>query len=261
MKIATWNVNSIRTRLDHVLRWLEHHPVEILCLQETKVIDEIFPRSSFEDLGYHVSVYGQKAYNGVAILSQIPPQEVMGGFSPILGTETVGEFDQQKRLLAANLGDFRVISVYVPNGGELGSDKYYYKLKWLKLLKKYLEFSLSENPHLCICGDFNIVPDDRDIYDDKIGQEIVGLSEPEREELRDILALGLADPFRKFTREGGHFSWWDYRGGSFPKNRGWRIDHHYLSSSLYDQAKSCVIDKEPRLWEKPSDHTPVILEL
>jgi len=260
VKIATWNVNSIRTRIEHVINWLQANPVEVLCLQETKVIDTDFPLQPFLDIGYHCYISGQKSYNGVAILSRVPMQQVSAGFSPILGEEIVGTFDEQKRLITGIIDDICIISVYVPNGSEVGSQKYEYKLHWLKLLHKYLKIALDKSPNLCICGDFNIVPGDRDIYDPKACANSAGLSVPERLALTEIIELGLSDPFRKFTSEGGHYSWWDYRAASFARNKGWRIDHHYLSLSLYEKAKNCTIDIHPRKLIKPSDHTPVIVE-
>lgn len=261
MKIATWNVNSIRTRQQIVLDWLEANPVEVLCLQETKVVDDKFPRSPFEEVGYHLYTSGQKSYNGVAIFSRGPMKDVTSGFTEVLGADMVGEFDEQKRAIAGTIDDIRIINLYVPNGASVGSDKYDYKLNWLKLLQEYVKNALENSPNLCICGDFNIVPEDRDIHDAEACRNSVGLSPAERQALEEIRKLGLADAFRKFTSEGGHYSWWDYRAAGFPRNRGWRIDHHYLSQPLYDRAKSCLIDKEPRTWVKPSDHTPVILEL
>ncbi|TAF31987.1 MAG: exodeoxyribonuclease III [Oscillatoriales cyanobacterium] len=230
MKIATWNVNSIRTRLEHVINWLQTNQIDVLCLQETKVTDKDFPLEPFLDIGYNCYISGQKSYNGVAIFSRSPMSQISAGFSPILGTATAGSFDEQKRLIAG-------------------------------VIQEYLKIALDKSPNLCICGDFNIVPDDRDIYNPKAAANSVGLSIPERQALTEITELGLSDPFRKFTSEGGHYSWWDYRAAAFPRNNGWRIDHHYLSQTLYDRAKNCTIDIEPRKLVKPSDHTPVIVEI
>lgn len=261
MKIATWNVNSIRTRLNHVVTWLQENPVDALCLQETKVIDGEFPRTALEELGYFVYVSGQKSYNGVAILSKQPLSDVKIGFAEVLGAVPI-EFEEQKRLISGVLNNVRIISVYVPNGGEYNGDKYYYKLQWLKVLYKYLEIALKEQPQLCICGDFNIAPDDRDIHFKVPGADnITGTTTIERQALKEILELGLADAFRKFTSEGGHYSWWDYRTAAFRRNAGWRIDHHYLSEPLYQKAIASLIDITPRKLEKPSDHTPVIVEI
>ncbi|HBL14662.1 MAG TPA: exodeoxyribonuclease III [Cyanobacteria bacterium UBA11162] len=261
MKIATWNVNSIRTRQEQVVNWLNHNPVDVLCLQETKVIDENFPRSPFESLGYHLYIYGQKSYNGVAILSLKPLADVTMGFAPLLTIEEVGNVDEQKRVITGIVDNVRIVNLYVPNGSEVGSDKYEYKLRWLKLLKDYLRSLLEKPPyHLCVCGDFNIALEDRDIYNPKNKTNHIMASPAERQALQDVLDLGLADAFRKFTSEGGHFTWWDYRQGGFSRNRGWRIDHHYLTSQLYEQATNCIIDISPRELDKPSDHTPVIVE-
>ncbi|MEG4484509.1 exodeoxyribonuclease III [Microcoleus sp. D2_18a_B4] len=261
MKIATWNVNSIRTRLEHVTSWLQTNSPDVLCLQETKVPDKDFPLEPFTNLGYNCYISGQKSYNGVAIFSRSPMSEISTGFAPILGDETAGIFDEQKRLIAGVIDDIWIICVYVPNGSEVGSEKYEYKLKWLKLLQEYLKIALDKSPKLCICGDFNIVPDDRDIHNPKANANSVGLSVAERLALTEIIELGLNDPFRKFTTEGGHYSWWDYRAAAFPRNNGWRIDHHYLSPPLYEQAKNCTIDIAPRKLIKPSDHAPVIVEI
>ncbi len=260
MKIATWNVNSIRSRQQQVIEWLQVNPVDVLCLQETKVIDQDFPRSPFEQLGYHTYISGQKSYNGVAIFSLSPMQNISSGFSTILGADVVGDFDIQKRLITGVIDDIHIINLYVPNGASVGSEKYYYKLDWLKLLRKYLENLLDKSPKLCVCGDFNIVPEDRDIYNPESHKNSVGLSKPEREALQEILQLGLVDAFRQFTSAGGHYSWWDYRAAAFPHNHGWRIDHHYLSLPLSQKAISCIIDQSPRKLAKPSDHTPVIVE-
>lgn len=266
MKITTWNVNSIRTRLGQVVNWLQENPVDVLCLQETKVIDADFPRSPFTDLGYHLYLSGQKAYNGVAILSRTPLSEVSVGFAPILKSQ--GEpldplLDEQKRLITGVFdSNMRIINLYVPNGAAVDSEKYAYKLHWLKTLRAYLQTLLSNQPSaLLLCGDFNIALEDRDIHDPQDRENQIMASDLERQALRAILKLGLADVFRKFTLEGGHFSWWDYRAAAFRRNRGWRIDHHYLTPDLYEQAIACRIDIAPRKLPQPSDHTPVTVEL
>ena len=261
MKVATWNVNSIRTRLGQVVDWLQANPVDVLCLQETKVVDADFPRSPLENLGYHLYVSGQKSYNGVALLSQTPVSDISMGFAPVLGADVVGDLDEQKRVITGIVGNVRIVNLYVPNGSAVGSDKYYYKLRWLKVLQEYLKALLERQPNdLCVCGDFNIAPDDRDIHDPKGKDDYIMASPAERQALQDVLEVGLADAFRKFTTEAGHFTWWDYRTRAFSRDRGWRIDHHYLSANLYNQAISCTIDKAPRKLEQPSDHTPVIVE-
>jgi exodeoxyribonuclease III len=260
MKVASWNVNSVRTRLTHVTEWLQDNPVDVLCLQETKVIDKDFPGSAFSDLGYHFYIYGQKAYNGVALISREPLDSVSMGFGGILDADLVGDLDEQKRVITGVLQGVRVVNLYVPNGSEIESDKYHYKLRWLGLLKHYLVKLLQQSPELNVCGDFNIALEDRDIYDPKGKATHIMSSPVERETLTDVLSVGLSDAFRKFHEEGGHFSWWDYRAGSFPRNKGWRIDHHYLSTSLYERSTQCFIDSTPRGLEKPSDHAPVIVE-
>lgn len=265
MKIATWNVNSIRTRLVQVVEWLQANPIDVLCLQETKVIDSDFPRSPFLDLGYHVYCSGQKSYNGVAILSRSEPDQVRTGFAAVLAdsqAEAALQFDEQKRVISAVWGNLRVVNLYVPNGSAIGSEKYVYKLAWLDLLRDYLKTLQAQAPQdMVICGDFNIALEDRDIHDPQGRETQVMATDTERQALQAILDLGFADGFRKFTAEGGHFSWWDYRAGSFRRDRGWRIDHLYLNQSLYAKAVACTIDKTPRHNPQPSDHTPVILEL
>ena len=261
MKVATWNVNSIRTRQQQVADWLQSNPVDVLCLQETKVVDRDFPGKPFEKLGYHLYISGQKAYNGVAIFSRSSMEDVKAGFAPILNDPLAEEFDQQKRVITGIVEGIRIVNIYVPNGASLDSDKYDYKLRWLKMLREYLKtLQKQQAKELCICGDFNIVLEDIDIYDPAGKEYHIMSSEPERQALRNVLEIGLKDAFRKFTQEGGHFSWWDYRRAGFQRNRGWRIDHHYLTYNLYKRATSCIIDKQPRKLDKPSDHAPVIVE-
>jgi exodeoxyribonuclease-3 len=260
MKIATWNVNSIRSRQAIVLDWLTANPVDVLCLQETKVVDKDFPRDPFEAIGYQLAIAGQKSYNGVAIFSRHPMTEISAGFGAVLGEET--DLDEQKRVISAVIGGVRVVNLYVPNGSALKSEKYDYKLRWLALLKTYLaQLQSSAVPDLCVCGDFNVAPDDRDIYKPDGKDKHIMASPPEREALAAVLSVGFTDIFRQFTPDGGHYSWWDYRQGGFANNRGWRIDHIYLTAALCDRAQSCTIDLEPRRREKPCDHTPVIVEL
>lgn len=262
MKIATWNVNSIRTRLAHVTQWLSENPVDVLCIQETKVVDDDFPRSPFEELNYQTYISGQKAYNGVALISKTPLEEVSVGFASILGQDIVGDFDEQKRVISGTLNGVRIVNLYVPNGSSVGSEKYAYKLGWLQLLHRYLDALLSQQPNVLVCGDFNIALEDRDIHDPSDRASHIMATDLEREALnRAVLSLGLADAFRKFNQESGQFSWWDYRAAAFRRNLGWRIDHHYLSPSLYQGAIACTIDVAPRKLDKPSDHAPVIVEL
>jgi exodeoxyribonuclease III len=259
LKIATWNVNSIRSRQQIVIDWLQLHQLDVLCLQETKVQDLDFPRSPFEDLGYNIYLSGQKSYNGVAIFSLKPLTDISYGFSPIVGN-TAADFDQQKRVISGVVDGVRIVNLYVPNGSALDSDKYEYKLNWLEMLHQYLQKIQAESPAISICGDFNIALEDQDIYTSKGREKHIMSSPREREALTKIMELGFQDAFRKFTPEVGHFSWWDYRAGGFLRNRGWRIDHHYLTEQLYQQATKCWIDIEPRKLVKPSDHAPVIVE-
>ncbi len=260
MKIATWNVNSIRSRLEHVCQWLDSQPVDVLCLQETKVIDQDFPQAAFEALGYQVYISGQKSYNGVALLSRTELDTSIG-FSAVLG-ETVGDLDEQKRVISGRLGELWIVDLYVPNGSEIGSKKYHYKLRWLATLRDYLKTLMGQQGQVLVCGDFNVAPEDRDIHNPAGRENHIMASDAERQALSQaILDLGFVDAFRQFNSEAGQFTWWDYRTGAFQRDRGWRIDHHYLSPALSSLAKSCTIDKTPRAWEKPSDHTPVIVEL
>ena len=261
MKIATWNVNSVRMRLEHIIQWLQETQVDVLCLQETKVVDESFPRQELIDVGYKVEAFGQKSYNGVAILSRSPLDQVSKGFGAVLG-ERGAEFDEQKRVISATIGDLQIVNLYVPNGSSEGSDKYVYKLRWLEVLREYLETLLQQGDRLLVCGDFNVALEDRDIHDPAGRERMVMATDLEREALRRaVLDLGLADGFRKFSSEAEQFSWWDYRSGAFRRNAGWRIDHIYLTPTLYEVAIGCTIDPSPRKLSQPSDHTPVIMEL
>jgi exodeoxyribonuclease III len=258
MKLATWNVNSLRSRLDHVCDWLQANPIDALCLQETKVTDDLFPAERLESMGYHCQFVGQKSYNGVAIVARKPLEQLSFGFGPLLD---VGDLDDQKRVITGVLDGVRILNLYVPNGSEIDSDKYKYKLRWLEALRSYLGILLKTESAIHICGDFNIALEDRDIHDPKGKDKHIMSSPTERQALRAMMDLGFADAFRKFNQDADQFSWWDYRTGAFPRNRGWRIDHHYLTPDLYDRAISCTIDRAPRELEKPSDHTPVLLEL
>ncbi|WP_310484074.1 exodeoxyribonuclease III [Chamaesiphon sp. VAR_48_metabat_403] len=263
MRIATWNVNSIRTRLEIVTNWLQQNPVDVLCVQETKAIDSQFPIDAIAACGYHAYISGQKSYNGVAMFSKQPLTNVSYGFGGILDAELVGDLDEQKRVITGNLDGVQIVNLYVPNGNAVDSDKYPYKLRWLELLGLYLKTAIaSGQPSICVCGDFNIALEYLDIHTKTVSKDRVMATDAERELLRkSVIDLGFRDSFRKFTSTGGHFSWWDYRQQGFERNRGWRIDHLYLTPDLFDLATNCSIDIEPRKLVQPSDHAPVIVEL
>ena len=262
MLIASWNVNSVRTRLDHVLAWLQSHQPDLLCLQETKVDDPLFPQTAFESIGYRVSFHGQKSYNGVALISRTPLDDVRCGFiGELPGDPEAGELGEQKRVISALLDGVRVVNLYVPNGSSLTSDKYPYKLKWLNCLKRYREAAQERDEPLCIVGDFNIGMEARDIHDPERLTGGIMASDAERTALKEALGEGMVDVFRAFEPDTGHWSWWDYRSGAWNRDSGWRIDHIYLSEDLLDLARSCVIHKQERGKEQPSDHAPVVVDL
>lgn len=253
MKIATWNVNSLRVRLPQVLNWLDVHQPDILALQETKLPDADFPTADFSARGYQAAYAGQNTYNGVALLSRREP--------PIDITTELPHFpDPQRRVLGATVGRWRVLNLYVPNGMAVGSDKYAYKLDWLAKLSDYLASELKRHEYLIALGDFNIAPDERDVHDPLEWAGQVLFSEPERQALRALLTLGLVDTFRLFEQEANTFSWWDYRAAAFRRNRGLRIDLILASAALGPSCRCCCIDKEPRRAERPSDHAPVVAE-
>ena len=262
MQIASWNVNSIRTRLDHVLRWLEQGEVDLLALQETKVDDPLFPLEPFQSRGYTVSFYGQKSYNGVALISRHPLEDVRLGFTGELGSDQAAEeLSQQKRVISALVYGVRVINLYVPNGSSLKSEKYDYKLQWISCLERYLRAAQTRDEPLCVVGDFNIGPEARDLHDpDRLSGGIMA-SDAERTALAQALGDDLKDAFRLFEAGSGHWSWWDYRSGAWNRDSGWRIDHIYLSGELQELALSCQIDKQERGREQPSDHAPVVVDL
>jgi exodeoxyribonuclease III len=253
MKLATWNVNSLNVRLPHVLDWLAENPIDVLCLQETKQEDAKFPYADLKKAGYHAIHNGQKTYNGVAILSTHEMTEVVHG---IAGFE-----DEQKRVISATINGMRIICVYVVNGQAVESEKYDYKMRWLTALRHWLNDELKQYPKLVILGDYNIAPDDRDCHDPVAWQGNILVSPQERDAFEALLALGLHDSFRLFEAGDGHFSWWDYRMMGFRRNHGMRIDHILVSDALKDKCVSCIIDKAPRKLERPSDHTPVVLEV
>ncbi len=256
-KITTWNVNSLTARLQHVLDWLAANPVDVLCLQELKMIDEKFPLEALKAAGYEAVAFGQKTYNGVAILSRTPARDVVKNI--------VGFEDEHSRVIAATVdsptGPIRVMNGYFVNGQELGSEKFAYKMRWLTGLQAYVRAEMAAHPQFALLGDFNITPADEDSFDPDGLRETIHHSTIERDQFRQLLALGLADSFRMFDQPPKSFSWWDYRMLGYQKNRGLRIDHILVSDALKPLVKGCVIDRVPRKWEKPSDHAPVTVEL
>jgi len=262
MRIASWNVNSVRTRLEQVLAWLAAEQPEVLCLQETKVADELFPRQAFEHLGYGLAISGQKAYNGVAILSRLPLEDVQVGFAALLPHDPAAqELGEQKRVISARIAGLRVLDLYVPNGSSVGSAKYDYKLAWLACLERYLAEQEQQGEPLVMVGDFNIAPEDRDIHDPARLSGGIMASEAERQALRQVLGQRLEDGFRLFEPASGHWSWWDYRSGGWERGQGWRIDHIYLDAELRDRAVGCSIHAQTRGNPQPSDHAPVLVNL
>lgn len=250
MKIVTWNVNSLRVRLGHVTDWLSANPVEAIALQELKLPDDAFPGDEIAALGWHAAWFGQKTYNGVAILSRLPFEDVSTGIP--------GFDDPQRRVIAATINGVRVINVYVPNGQSVGSDKYDYKLQWLGRLRDYVEAELAAYPRLALVGDYNIAPEDRDVHDPAKWTGSVLVSEPERAAYRALRDTGLTDAFRLFEQPEGSFSWWDYRMNAYRRNNGLRIDLVLASRELAALCTACRVDREPRSWDRPSDHAPVL---
>jgi exodeoxyribonuclease-3 len=252
MKLATWNVNSLKVRLPQVLDWLTAAQPDILCLQETKLTDENFPAADITAAGYRVVYTGQPTYNGVAIISRLHSEDVI--------TDIPGLDDPQRRILGATIGGIRVLNLYVVNGQEIGSEKYVHKLHWLGKVTGYVADQLQQHERLVVLGDFNIAPDDRDVHDPAAWHERILCSTPEREALHRMLESGLHDTFRLFDQEAQSYSWWDYRAAAFRRNLGLRIDLILASQALADACTACWIDKEPRRRERPSDHAPVIAE-
>ncbi|HMM55612.1 MAG TPA: exodeoxyribonuclease III [Candidatus Desulfobacillus sp.] len=253
MKLATWNVNSLKVRLPQVLDWLAARQPDILCLQETKLEDKVFPAAELEAAGWRSAFAGQKTYNGVAILSRQPIEDRLAGIP--------GFDDPQQRLIAATVAGTRVVCAYFPNGQSVGSDKYAYKLEWIAALTRWLEAELARHPRLALLGDYNIAPEPRDVHDPAAWEGQVLFSEPERAAFRALLALGLRDAFRLFEQPEKVFTWWDYRMMAFRRNMGLRIDHILLSPALAAECAACTVDKEARRAERPSDHAPVVAEL
>ncbi|MBS0435952.1 MAG: exodeoxyribonuclease III [Proteobacteria bacterium] len=253
MKLATWNVNSLSVRLPQLLAWLAEHPVDAIVLQETKLTDDKFPHAEIEAAGYRAQWFGQRTYNGVALLSRGESVEVVRNIP--------GFDDEQARVIAASTGGLRVIGAYFPNGQAPDSDKFSYKMRWLDALRAWVAQELAAHPQLVLMGDFNIAPEDRDVYDPVAWAGQIHCTPEEREHFRKLVALGLHDAFRLFEQPPKSWSWWDYRNLAFRKNQGLRIDHILVSEALKARVSACSIDKAPRKNERPSDHAPVIVEL
>lgn len=253
MKIATWNVNSIAIRLDAVLGWLEKHKPDVLCLQEIKCVDEKFPSMEFMNAGYKAAVMGQKSYNGVAILSPHDIDDIQYNFPD-------DDEEAPKRLIAATIKGVRIVNTYMPNGTELWTDKFDFKLTWFQRLRHYFDQNSSPDSLALLCGDFNVAADERDVWSVKAWEGKLHFTKTERAALDYIRKWGFVDLYRKFHNEGGQFSWWHYMQGAFPKDQGLRIDYIWTSEKLADKAEKCWIDREPRAAERPSDHAPVVAE-
>jgi exodeoxyribonuclease-3 len=252
MKIASWNVNSLRVRLPHVLDWLSENQPDMLALQETKMIDDQFPLDDIRQAGYEVSYAGQKTYNGVAIISKNSQQDVV--------TDVPDLDDPQRRILAATIDDVRLLNLYVVNGQEVGSEKYEWKLHWLEKVSDYIETQLEEHKRFVVVGDFNIAPADEDTWDPEVWKDRILCSVPERQALQRLLDMGLSDTFRIFDHEADTFSWWDYRAAGFRRNRGLRIDLILSNLNMKETCTASYVDKAPRRLERPSDHAPVVAE-
>ncbi len=262
MLIATWNVNSIRTRLSQILDWINQVNPDVLCLQETKVMDKSFPIEPFEKLGYSVAAYGQKSYNGVAIISKFKFENLKKGFYGCKDfDQNIEIFLDQKRLISADIDGIKFINVYVPNGSSLGSDKFAYKINWLNCLASFLDEQEKKGQLICLMGDFNVAPSNLDIHDPKKYEGGIMASKIERNALNNVFKERLIDSFRIFEKNTGHWTWWDYRNNSYELNKGWRIDHIYISKELSSKLKSSVIDCSPRGNLRPSDHVPVMIDL
>jgi exodeoxyribonuclease-3 len=251
MKIATWNVNSIRARQERLLNWLIQHQPDVLCLQELKVTEDDFPVEALHNLGYYAAVYGQKTYNGVAILARMEPAHLERGFGD-------GAEDPQARFIAATVNGIRIVSLYVPNGAEVGSEKYAYKLEWLRRLRTYLQDGDRPARPLVLCGDFNIAPESRDVANPEAWEGSVLFNPEMRDQFRQLLDSGFADIFRSRQLDSGYYSWWDYRQLGFPRNDGLRLDHILATTSLAGGCIDAFIDREERKGPKPSDHAPVV---
>lgn len=253
MKIATWNVNSINARLDHLLGWLKDTQTDVVCLQETKSVDENFPQQAIEDLGYRMAFVGQKSYNGVAILSLHDITDVQKNFPG-------DDDDSPKRLIAATVKGVRIVNTYIPNGTELWTDKFTFKLDWLQRLRKYFDETCDKSSDVLLCGDFNVAPEELDVWNVPAWTGKLHFTKPERAAIHHVKQWGFVDVFREMNGDVKEYSWWDYRAGAWPRNQGLRIDHIWTSRPLADKCTGCWIDRAPRALEKASDHTPVVAE-
>lgn len=253
MKLATWNVNSLSIRLPQLLAWLASHPVDAIVLQETKLTDDKFPHAELAEAGYQSQWFGQRTYNGVAILAR---GEIVDVVRNVPGFD-----DEQARVIAGTVGGVRIIGAYFPNGQAPGTDKFAYKLRWMDALREWLRAQLAAHPRLVLLGDYNIAPEDRDVHDPAAWLGMIHCTPQERAHFRQLLGLGLHDAFRLFEQPPKSWSWWDYRNLAFRRNQGLRIDHVLVSDALKAQVTACTIDKEPRKAERPSDHAPVIVEI
>ena len=253
MQIATWNVNSLSVRLPQLLEWLAEHPVDVVVLQETKLTDDKFPQAPLAQAGYHAQRFGQRTYNGVALLSRQEATDVVRNIP--------GFADDQARVIAATVAGVRVIGAYFPNGQAPESDKFSYKMRWLEALRTWVQQELQRHSQLVLLGDFNIAPEDRDVYDPVAWAGQIHCTPQERAHFQDLLGLGLHDAFRLFEQAPKSWSWWDYRNLAFRKNQGLRIDHILVSTPLKSRVQACIIDKALRKNERPSDHAPVVLTM
>ena len=253
MKIATWNVNSINIRLESLLAWLAETNIDVACLQETKCVDENFPFAPINEAGYQVAFFGQKSYNGVAILSKYEIEDVQKGFHDDDG-------ESPKRLIAGTVKGIRIVNTYIPNGTELWTDKFTFKLDWLQKLRRYFDETCAPNEDVLLCGDFNVAPDELDVWSVPVWTGRLHFSKPERAAIHHVKQWGFVDLFRKMNGDLKEFSWWNYREGAWQRNRGLRIDHIWTSPSLTEKCTGCWIDKAPRALERPSDHAPVVAQ-
>jgi len=253
MKIATWNVNSVNARMEQLLGWLSAAKPDVVCLQETKCVDENFPAAQLNDAGYETAFLGQKSYNGVAILSKFPIENVQKNFPDDDG-------EAPKRLIAATIKGVHIVNTYIPNGTELWTDKFTFKLDWLQRLRRYFDENCSTDADVLLCGDFNVAPDELDVWSVQAWTGKLHFSKPERAAIHHVKQWGFVDLFRKMNGDAQEFSWWNYREGAWQRNRGLRIDHIWTSAPLAEKCTGCWIDKAPRALERPSDHTPVVAE-